>query len=88
MAQILLVDDEADIIPWLEKNHAVWITADLKAKRTYAVRLKTNGVSVVWMRQKIDWHRLVSDPENAPRCNVRARFAAPGKGYRCALDKI
>lgn len=42
-------DDE--IIDWLGKTSAVWITQDISAKRQYEFQLKTKRVSAVWIKQ-------------------------------------
>lgn len=51
---------DADIIGWCSENHAVWVTADFKAKRInkYAPLIKQTGISVAWFRypSKTPWN--------------------------------
>jgi len=40
-----------EIIDWLGKTSAVWVTQDISAKRQYEFQLKTGRISAVWIKQ-------------------------------------
>jgi predicted nuclease of predicted toxin-antitoxin system len=46
------VDDDRDIIPWLGRTGAIWITHDKAAKRRHAPALKRQRITVLWIRGK------------------------------------
>ena len=42
--------DDPEIIRWCKKDARVWITHDIKAKKKHEADLKTNRISVLWLR--------------------------------------
>ena len=41
---------DPEIIAWCRDNARVWITHDIKAKKKHEADLKTNRISVLWIR--------------------------------------
>ncbi len=42
---------DKDIVDWLEKTGAIWLTEDVSARKQHEHLLKTKRISAIWIRQ-------------------------------------